>query len=79
MNRYRKIIGIVIVLILISSFIFNNFFSKTLINDYYTYINVNILDEYEIKDGEIGWSKFSIAQEKVDEEVNLIVKDLINS
>ena len=79
MNRYRKIIGIVIVLILISSFIFNNFFSKTLINDYYTYINVNILDEYEIKDGEIGWSKFSIAQEKVDEEVNLIVKDLISS
>jgi len=79
MNRYRKIIGIVIVLILISSFIFNNFFSKTLINDYYIYINVNILDEYEIKDGEIGWSKFSIAQEKVDEEVNLIVKDLISS
>ena len=79
MNRYRKIIGIVIVLILICSFIFNNFFSKTLINDYYTYINVNILDEYEIKDGEIGWSKFSIAQEKVDEDVKLIVKDLINS
>lgn len=79
MNRYRKIIGIAIVLILISTFVFDSFFSKSLINDYYNYINVNLLDEEEIKEGEIGWSKFSLAQEKVDEDVKLIVKDLINS
>ena len=74
----RKSFIYVLLVVLIGSFIFNNFFSKELINDYYTYINKDILDSTEVKEGEVGWSRFSLAQEKVDEEVEKIVNDLIN-
>ena len=74
----RKSFIYVLLVVLIGSFIFNNFFSKELINDYYTYINKDILDSTEFKEGEVGWSRFSLAQEKVDEEVEKIVNDLIN-
>lgn len=74
----KKSFVFVVLIILIGSFIFNNFFSKELINDYYTYINKDILDEMEIEEGEVGWSKFSLAQDNVDSDVEDIIKELIN-
>ena len=75
----KKIIIVLLGLLLINSIIINNFFSKELIDDYYTYINQDMLDSMEIEDGELGWSRFSLAQEKVDSEVENIVNDLIKN
>lgn len=83
MNRKRKFnrkyLLIILILVLLISFCLNLTNNKNLIDDYYTYINKDILDKEEIADGEIGWSRFTKAQDKVDEEVELIVKDLINN
>ena len=77
-NSFKKVISFLCIIILISVCLCSNFlFNKELINDYYTYINKELLEKKEIKDGEYGWSKFSLAQEKVDNDVEVIVKDLI--
>lgn len=78
--KNKKIFVILLIVILGSYYYINTFFlDRNLINDYYTYINYDVIEKEEIDDGEVGWSKFSLAQEKVDEEVESIVKDLVNS
>jgi len=80
MKKYKKIVCILLLFILISYYFINIFFlNRNLINDYYMYINKDVLDKEEINDGEVNWSRFSIAQEEVDTEVESIVKDLINT
>ena len=75
----RKYLFIILILVLLIGFGLKLTNDKDLIDDYYTYINKDILDKEEIASGEIGWSRFTKAQDKVDEEAKLIVKDLINN
>lgn len=78
--NFKKSFCLLLIVFLIGIYLCNNlFFKKSLIDDYYTYINDDILEKEEIKDGEYGWSRFSLAQDKVLEDVEVIVKDLINS
>lgn len=75
----RKYLFIILILVLLIGFGLKLTNDKDLIDDYYTYINKDILDKEEIASGEIGWSRFTKAQDNVDEEAKLIVKDLINN
>lgn len=75
----KKYSFIILILVLLIGFGLKLTNDKDLIDDYYTYINKDILDKEEIASGEIGWSRFTKAQDKVDEEAKLIVKDLINN
>lgn len=78
--KKKKIVILLLIVILAISYLMDTFFlSKDLINDYYTYINKELFDNEEIALGEVGWSKFSLAQEKVDDEIEEIVKELVNS
>ena len=75
----KKSIIFIFLIILISSYLISNLFgNKNVINDYYIYINNDILENNEIKEGEVGWSRFSLAQEKVDKDTEEIVRNLIN-
>jgi len=76
----KKVIYTVLVFILIGIYLCSNFFSNNnLINDYYMYINKEVLDKEDINVSEVGWSNFTKAQDKVDKDVKLIIKELINS
>lgn len=75
-----KIASSLFIVILVGAYLCSNLFvSNSLINDYYNYINKDILDKEEIDDGEVGWSRFSKAQDNVLDEVEVIIKDIINS
>ena len=46
-------------------------------NNYYYYINREVIDEHKLDDGEYSWSYFFEAQEKVDDDTNLVVDDIL--
>lgn len=48
-------------------------------DDYYDYINKDLLKEEKIKEGKYTWSTFSTAQEKVDDQTDEIIKKLISN
>lgn len=48
-------------------------------NDYYTYINKDLLTKDKIKKGEYTWSTFKETQDKVDKDANNIIEELISS
>ena len=52
---------------------------KSNIDDYYNYINKDEIDKIELKDDEVGVSRFTRYQDKVDKETNEIAKKIINS
>lgn len=81
MKLNKKISVLVLIIILIGYYLCNNFLfiKANLIDDYYTYINKDILDNTDIEDDEYGWSNFSKAQDRVDDDVKDIIKDLISS
>ena len=74
-----KLFIIFILVIYIFSSINNNFFFGGDIDDYYNYINKDLFESEDIAEDEIGWSKFSKAQDVVDERVDGIVLELINN
>ena len=79
-NKYLRIFLVVFIFVIfLVSLNYEKIFSKDLINDFYTYINKDLFDKNEIDSDEIGWSKFTKAQEKVDEDTKQIVKYLINN
>ena len=80
-DKYKKILLIVIVFIifLILIYLKNNNRNSDLKEDFYSYINKEILENNEILENEIGWSTFTLAQESVDEDVSEIINELITS
>lgn len=48
-------------------------------DDYYDYINKDLLKKEKIKEGEYTWSTFSEAQDKVDNQTDDIIKKLISN
>lgn len=76
-NKKYLLVIFIILILLVLGLNFSN--KKDLIDDYYTYINKDILDKEEIASDEVGWSRFTKAQDNVNDEVKLIVKDLINN
>ena len=74
-----KLVIVFLLIIYFFSFINSNLFSGNDINDYYNYINEELFESEDIPEGEVGWSKFSKAQDVVDDRVDGIVLDLINS
>lgn len=77
----KKFISIFIIIIIISLIIIGgkNFFFDERIDDYYLYVNKDLFDKKEIAENEVGWSKFSDAQDRVDEDVDNIVKELVQN
>ena len=48
-------------------------------DDYYDYINKDIIKLNSTEDNETGWSIFSIAQDEVDDKVSNIINNIINN
>lgn len=70
------------ILIIILIFLLGGCFQNKELNlkdDYYDYINKDLLKEEKIKEGEYTWSTFSDAQDKVDKETDEIITKLISN
>lgn len=75
MNKKYIIILLLIIIILSSKSLSNN----ELKDDYYNYINKDILTKHKLKDNEYTWSIFSSMQEKVDKRRDTIISNLISN
>ena len=75
MNKKYIIILLLIIIILSSKSLSNN----ELKDDYYNYINKDILTKHKLKDNEYTWSIFSSMQEKVDKRRDTIINNLISN
>ena len=75
MNKKYIIILLLIIIILSSKSLSNN----ELKDDYYNYINKDILTKHKLKDNEYTWSIFSSMQEKVDKRRDRIINNLISN
>ena len=81
-NKYIKILLIILIFVIVFSgkeFLTKDNNDINLEDDFYNYINKDLLAKNEIKENEIGWSTFTIAQEEVNEDVSLIIEDIINN
>ena len=82
-NMKKNIIKVVIALLILSVIfvpkIYSRLNSKNLINDYYEYINSEYIKDNPIENGTYGWSMIEKYQDEVDDEVDKIADDLINS
>lgn len=76
MNTIKKIIFIIPIFFLIACSLKQD---TTIKDDYYNYINKDLLKKEKIKEGEYTWSTFKEAQDKVDSQSNDIIKDLISN
>lgn len=72
--------------IILIGFILLVFFFSSLINvdnglkdNYYYFINEEVILDNKLEDNEYSWSYFLKAQEKVDENVDLIVNDILDN
>ena len=75
MNKKYIIILLLIIIILSSKSLSNN----ELKDDYYNYINKDILTKHKLKDNEYTWSIFSSMQEKVDKRRDTMISNLISN
>ncbi len=79
----NKIIRIIIAILILACVFGTKFYSrlndKDLINNYYEYINSDYIKDNPIENGTIGWSMVDKYQDEVDEEINKIADNLINS
>jgi len=78
-KKIKIIIGILIILLIIVFLNYNdkNEEKNSFKDDFYSHINKEILEQNKIKDDEIGWSTFTLAQEKVDDDVSNIISEII--
>ncbi len=70
----KKYLIIILTLLLTTSCTTNE-----LKDDYYSYINKDIIEENEIEENEVGWSIFTISQDKVDNEVTNIISSITSN
>lgn len=75
--KKTKYLIIITLIFLISGCLKNN--ELNLKDDYYDYINKDLLKEEKLKEGEYTWSTFTEAQDKVDKETDEIIQKLINN
>ena len=81
-NKYKKILLLVLIIVIIFSgkeILTKDNNNINLKDDFYNYINKDILEKNEIKENEIGWSVFTLAQQEVNNDVGLIIEDMINT
>ena len=74
--KYKKYFLILLVLFLTSSCASNK---NNLKDDYYDYINKNIINVTKIEENEVGWSTFTIAQDKVDKKVSNMIQNIVSN
>ena len=74
----KKIIYIIVLLLIICITTYINKPNNNLKDDYYDYINKDILKKHILKDNEYTWSTFSSMQDKVDIRRDNIIKELIS-
>lgn len=74
----RRIVFIVLLIFVMGIFLFNRNDSNNLKDNYYNFINYSTLEENKLEEGEYSWSYFVEAQERVDENSSLIVKEVIS-
>lgn len=72
-----KYLLIIILIISISGCTLNK--ELNLKDDYYDYINKDLLKKEKIKEGEYTWSTFSETQDKVDKQTDNIIKKIISN
>lgn len=75
----KKIKYLIIIFLVLIISIFSQTNKNSLKNDYYDYINKDLLTEDKIKDGTYTWSTFSESQDEVDKEVDNIIDKLETS
>lgn len=75
MKRLKKILLVLLILILTGCSISSN----KLTEDYYTYINKDKIKNYVLEENEYTKSTFTEIQDKVDEQVDLVLENQINS
>ena len=75
MKRLKKILLVLLILILTGCSISSN----KLTEDYYTYINKDKIKNYVLEEDEYTKSTFTEIQDKVDEQVDLVLENQINS
>lgn len=68
-----------IILTLINNFGFREKEDNSLTDDYYTYINKDILENNDLESGDKYWSLFMNAQDNVDDKVFEIVKNIVDN
>ncbi len=74
--KYIKEILIALLIILLTGCSLAN---NKLTDDYYSYINEDIISKYELNDDEYYWGFFKDSQDKVDDQVKAIISDLIKT
>ncbi len=82
-NMKKNIIKVIIALLILSAVfgpkIYSRLNSKNFINDYYDYINHDYIEKNPIEENTTGWSMIEKYQDEVDDEVDKIADNLINS
>ena len=82
-NMKKNIIKVIIALLILSVVfgpkIYSRLNSKNFINDYYDYINHDYIEKNPIEENTTGWSMIEKYQDEVDDEVDKIADNLINS
>ena len=74
----KKIITILALLLIICITTYINKPNNSLKDDYYDYINKDILKKHKLKENEYTWNTFSSMQDKVDNRRDNIIKELIS-
>ena len=79
MKINRKYIALVVIPILLGNVLLSNIGNKNQINDYYDYINKKELKSIKLDKDKLSFSRFDNLQEKVNDEIKEISKDIRNN
>ena len=74
----KKILFLILIIFILDIFIFYLDEDSGIKDNYYLFINKDIIADNTLADGEYSWSNFLDSQEVVDDEVSLIVDDILS-